>query len=36
MCRLFLETSNFRRILPIPQGELDANPNIREQQNPGY
>jgi len=33
---LTLETSNFRRILPIPQGELDANPNIREQQNPGY
>jgi hypothetical protein len=33
---LVLETSNFRRILPIPQGELDANPNIREQQNPGY
>jgi hypothetical protein len=33
---LVLEISNFRRILPIPQGELDANPNIREQQNPGY
>jgi len=33
---LILETSNFRRILPIPQAELDANPNIREQQNPGY
>ena len=33
---LILETTNFRRILPIPQGELDANPNIREQQNPGY
>lgn len=28
--------SNFRRILPIPQSELDANPNIRSQQNPGY
>jgi len=33
---LVLETTNFHRILPIPQGELDANPNIREQQNPGY
>ena len=31
-----IEYSNFRRILPIPQGELDANPNIREEQNPGY
>ena len=28
--------SNYRRILPIPQSELDANPNIRDQQNPGY
>ena len=28
--------SNFRRILPIAQNELDANPNIRSQQNPGY
>jgi len=26
--------SNFRRILPIPQGEIDANPNIT--QNTGY
>jgi len=33
---LVLEATNFRRILPIPQGELDANPSIREQQNPGY
>jgi starch-binding outer membrane protein, SusD/RagB family len=28
--------SNFRRILPIPQSEADANPTIRPQQNPGY
>jgi len=28
--------TDFRRILPIPQAEVDANPNIREQQNPGY
>ncbi|HEV7329884.1 MAG TPA: RagB/SusD family nutrient uptake outer membrane protein [Flavisolibacter sp.] len=31
-----IEYSNFRRVLPIPQGEIDANPNIRTQQNPGY
>lgn len=27
---------NNKTILPIPQRELDANPNIRGQQNPGY
>jgi hypothetical protein len=33
---LAISTTNFRRILPIPQTELDANPNIRGQQNTGY
>lgn len=33
---LVIEADNFRRVLPIPQSELDANPNIRSQQNPGY
>ena len=28
--------SVFRRLLPIPQTETDANPVIRAQQNPGY
>jgi hypothetical protein len=28
--------SNFRRIMPLPQGELDANPTIKAQQNPGW
>jgi starch-binding outer membrane protein, SusD/RagB family len=28
--------SNFRRLFPIPQAELDVNPNIRPQQNPGW
>lgn len=28
--------SNYRRIFPIPQGEVDANENIRDQQNPDY
>jgi hypothetical protein len=33
---LVLATTNFRRLLPIPQTELDANPDIRAQQNAGY
>ncbi|HEX6849072.1 MAG TPA: RagB/SusD family nutrient uptake outer membrane protein [Chitinophagaceae bacterium] len=28
--------TNHRRLFPIPQAELDANPNIRSQQNPGW
>ncbi len=33
---LTLPASDFHRIFPIPQSELDANPNIRSQQNTGY
>ena len=33
--RLILYT-DYRRLLPIPQTELDANENIRSQQNPGW
>jgi len=33
---LSIPADNFRRILPVPQAELDANPNIRDQQNAGY
>jgi len=28
--------SDYRRVLPIPQDEINANPAIRGQQNPGY
>lgn len=31
-----IEFSNHRRVLPIPQVEMDANPIIRSQPNPGY
>lgn len=31
-----LPTTDPKAIAPIPQGELDANPAIRGQQNPGY
>ena len=33
---LLFAATNFRRVLPIPQAELDANPAIRTQQNTGY
>ena len=33
---LSIDFTNYRRIMPIPQGELDANPNIKPQQNPGW
>jgi hypothetical protein len=31
-----IAADDFHRIFPIPQAELDVNPNIRGQQNPGY
>ena len=30
------DNTYFRAILPIPKKEVDANPVLREQQNPGY
>lgn len=33
---LVIAATSFRRVLPIPQSELDANTTIRSQQNPGY
>lgn len=33
---LVIPTTSTRRIFPVPQSELDANPAIRSQQNPGY
>jgi len=33
---LTIAKDNFRRLLPLPQGELDANTNIKSQQNAGY
>ncbi|MEO8109257.1 MAG: RagB/SusD family nutrient uptake outer membrane protein [Ginsengibacter sp.] len=33
---LTLPVGDFHRIFPIPQVELDANPNLRDQQNAGY
>lgn len=31
-----IEFNNFRRIFPMPQTEVDANPTIKSQQNPGW
>ena len=31
-----IDFTNFRRLMPIPQGELDANATIKTQQNPGW
>jgi hypothetical protein len=31
-----IDFTNFRRLMPIPQVELDANPTIRTQQNAGW
>jgi len=33
---LVLEASSYKMQLPIPQSEMDVNPSIRDQQNPGY
>ncbi|MFY7665058.1 RagB/SusD family nutrient uptake outer membrane protein [Flavobacterium sp.] len=33
---LTLPTTDYRFTLPIPQTEIQGNPNIRSQQNPGY
>ncbi len=33
---LVIPYSSIRRVLPIPQSEIQANPNIASQQNPGY
>lgn len=33
---LTVDANDYRWLLPIPRYEIDANPQIREQQNPGY
>jgi hypothetical protein len=33
---LSISFPDYRRIAPIPQDEINANPNIASQQNPGY
>ncbi len=34
--KMVCSASNFRWLWPIPQAEIDSNPQIAEQQNPGY
>lgn len=31
-----LEVGNYRWLMPVPQGEMQGNPVIAKQQNPGY
>ena len=33
---LNVKTDNIRWVWPIPKAEIDANPQIKNQQNPGY
>jgi hypothetical protein len=34
--QLSYEADDYRLVWPIPKDELDANPQIKDQQNPGY
>lgn len=34
--RLKYDADDYRLVWPIPQEEIDANPQIKSQQNPGY
>ena len=33
---LSFDWSFYKIVLPIPKAEIDANPNLKDQQNPGY
>ena len=33
---LHYDASDYRLVWPIPQHEMDANPQLKGQQNPGY